>query len=110
MVRKHYWALALMIITAVGSAGTAIVPSTSKDVLGDGYNTVQQAQHRGSGRLAQPALAAVGLGIENANLGAFHAQSHRGSGRLTAHAIDASAIMAWRGSGRISAAGAVALV
>lgn len=110
MVRKHYWASALMFITAVGSAGTAIVPSTSTDLLGDGYNTVQQAQHRGSGRLTQSALATDGLGIERVSLGVPHAQSHRGSGRLTAQAIDSKAIMAWRGSGRISAADATELV
>lgn len=98
MVRLHYWASAQMIVTAIGLAGTVFLPLTSIDMLAERHNTVQQSQHRGSGRLTQLLSETPDSSLARA----LSAQSHRGSGRLVASEIEPTSVMAWRGSGRIS--------
>jgi hypothetical protein len=106
MIRKHYWASALMVITAVGLAGTAMVPSTisvtSIESLGQQYDAASERQNRDP-------LATADAETTKASLEILHADSHRGSGRLTAKAINPAAVLAWRGTGRIAPMGPAAL-
>lgn len=105
MVRQRYWVSTLVAVTTIGLAGTVILPSTSIGTLGQRYDSAQQAQHRGSGRLT------ANLTITGVNaVEGMHVDSHRGSGRLTAEATAPTTVLAWRGTGRISEAGALGLV
>jgi hypothetical protein len=106
MIRQRYWVSALMAVTAL--AGTVVTSSTSIETLGQRYDSTQQAQHRGSGRLTETLTTTGG---ETSNVfEELYGDSHRGSGRLTADATAPTTVLAWRGTGRISAVGSLGAV
>ncbi|MGD1907014.1 MAG: hypothetical protein ACFB0C_13600 [Leptolyngbyaceae cyanobacterium] len=110
MVHQRYWASALMAVTTIGLVGTVVSLLTSSVIAEQQHETAQYAQHRGSGRLAQLTLGNAKVRSTQVEQHQVYADSHRGSGRLTAREIAPTSILAWRGSGRISAEGATGLV